>query len=64
MVYTGIGKWGPRGQVRTKEGLVVERNGQAIANVKCKGKVTSLLGPDWFSRAGILSNGEEFDLPE
>ena len=34
------------------------------ANLACTGKVTSELGPEWFSRAGIASGGQEFDLPD
>ena len=63
-VYTGIGKWGPNGEVRDKAGLAVERQGKLAANLACTGKVTSELGPEWFSRAGIASGGQEFDLPD
>jgi hypothetical protein len=63
-VYTGIGKWGPNGEVRDKAGVAVERQGKLVANLACSGKVTSELGPDWFGRAGITSGGQEFDLPD
>ena len=63
-VYTGIGNWGPNGEVREKAGLAVERQGKLAANLACTGKVTSELGPEWFSRAGIASGGQEFDLPD
>jgi hypothetical protein len=63
-LYTGIGKWGPNGEVRDKAGIAVERQGKLIANLACSGKVTSELGPDWFGRAGITAGGQEFDLPE
>ena len=37
VVYTGIGKWGPKGETREKQGVVVERSGNAIAGRKCNG---------------------------
>jgi hypothetical protein len=63
VVYTGIGKWGPRGETQERAGLVVERGGKAIRSIRCSGRETSLLGPDWFGKAGIESRGEEFELP-
>lgn len=64
VVYTGIGKWGPRGETREKAGIAVERDGKQIANLKCTGKPVSLLGPDWFEQAGIKTDDQGFDLPE
>lgn len=64
VVYTGIGKWGPRGQTQEKAGVAVERDGTQIASLKCTGAPVSLLGPDWFTKAGIKPNGQDFDLPE
>lgn len=64
VVYTGIGKWGPRGEVQEKAGVTVERDGKPIANLKCMGKPVSLLGPDWFAKAGITDLGQDFDLPD
>jgi hypothetical protein len=64
VVYTGIGKWGPRGQTQEKAGVAVERDGTKIASLKCTGTPISLLGPDWFTQAGIKPNGQDFDLPE
>ncbi|MFZ5780371.1 MAG: hypothetical protein ACOY4R_09265 [Pseudomonadota bacterium] len=63
-VYTGIGNWGPRGEKRTKEGLVVERGGKPVANLACTSKPVTLLGPDWFEKVGIGSGGQDFDFPE
>lgn len=63
-VYTGIGKWGPRGEVQEKAGLAVERDGKRIATLKCIGKPISLLGPDWFEKAGIKSKDLDFDFPD
>lgn len=63
-VYSGIGKWGPKGEVREKSGGVVERQGKAIATLKCTGKAAGELGPDWFERMGIKANGQDFDFPD
>lgn len=64
VVYSGIGKWGPHGETREKQGVVVERSGKVVASLKCTGKLTSELGPDWLEAAGIERNDEEFDFPE
>ena len=64
VVYTGIGKWGREGATVEKQGVVVERGGAAIANLKCSSKVTSLLGPGWFGKAGVQRHGETFELPD
>jgi hypothetical protein len=64
VVYSGIGKWGAHGETREKEGVVVERDGKTVASLPCTGKLTSILGPGWFNKAGVKSNGEEFDFPE
>jgi hypothetical protein len=64
VAYTGIGKWGPNGQTREKAGIVVEQAGKTVANLKCSGRPASLLGPDWFGKAGVQGGGEEFDFPD
>ena len=57
IVYTASGSgWGQ------KAGVVVEKNGQRLANLACHGTVTSELGPDLFSSAGIELADESFDL--
>ena len=63
-VYSGIGNWGPKGEKRTKEGLVVERAGKPIASLKCLQLTTSLLGPDWFEKVGIERRDQEFEFPD
>ncbi|CAN5905678.1 hypothetical protein BH11PSE3_BH11PSE3_33560 [soil metagenome] len=63
-VYTGIGKWGPKGEVREKAGLVVERQGKAVATLRCTGDVESELGPAWFERMGVTAGGQDFDFPD
>jgi len=63
VVYSGIGKWGPHGETREKQGVFVEREGKTVANLPCIGKPASELGPDWLTKAGVKSNGEAFDFP-
>ena len=63
-VYTGIGNWGPKGEKRTKAGLHVEHAGKPLATLKCQEEPISLLGPDWFEKAGVKSNNEDFDFPD
>ena len=63
-VYSGIGKWGPKGEIREKSGVVVERQGKTIAALKCSSKPIGELGPDWFQQMGIKANGQDFDFPD
>ncbi len=63
-VYSGIGNWGPKGEKRTKEGLVVERAGNPVAGLKCLDLTTSLLGPDWFEQVGIKRDDQDFVFPD
>jgi len=63
VVYTGIGKWGPHGEPREKDGVAVERDGKRIANLPCTGPLTTLLGDEWFARTAVGSNGEDFTFP-
>lgn len=64
IVYSGIGKWGPKGEVREKAGVVVERQGKAVATLRCTGETQSELGPDWFEKMGIGPNGQDFEFPD
>lgn len=63
-IYTAIGKFGPKGETQERAGLVAEQQGKEIAALRCVGKATSELGPDWFQRVGIQSGGEDFLMPE
>ena len=65
VVYAGIGRWGSRGETRDVAGVVVEQPRAANMNMKCVGKITSLLGPDWFGEMGIQRKtpDESFELP-
>ncbi|MBL0898898.1 MAG: hypothetical protein IBJ17_09400 [Reyranella sp.] len=64
-VYTGVGKWGPRGELREKAGLTVDQGRKRLAVLKCDDPkaVRSELGPDWFDKIG-LKPGNDFDLPD
>lgn len=58
VVYTATGRgWGE------KAGLVVEKNGRRSTSLPCRGRETSELGPDLFTRAGIPEDPASFDLP-
>ena len=63
-VYSGIGKWGPNGEVREKSGIVVERQGKTIATLKCTTKPVGDLSPDWFQQMGVTAGGQDFDFPD
>lgn len=64
VVYSGIGQWGPQGEVEERAGIVVERAGRQIASLPCvDGRAEGKLGPDWFEGVGVDARGEEFDLP-
>lgn len=65
VVYTGTGKWGPRGEPQEKSGLVVERSGKAVAHLKCTHGTQSELCPDWFERFGVRPKpNEDFLFPD
>lgn len=58
VVFTAIGRgWGG------KAGVVVERSGRRIAHLACRDEPASLLGPDFFGRAGIAPADGDFELP-
>jgi hypothetical protein len=57
-VYTAIGRgWGE------KAGVAVEKDGKPVANLRCQGKVQSMLGQDLFDRAGLVNDPDAFALP-
>jgi hypothetical protein len=64
VVYSGIGKWGPKGETIENNGLAVERGGKVISTLRCSTPLESELGPDWLEKAGIGTNDEDFDFPE
>jgi hypothetical protein len=63
VVYSGIGNWGPNGQKKIIDGVVVEQNGKRAANVKCAAKPTGALQPDHFEKLGIVPGKQDFDFP-
>lgn len=38
--------------------------GKPLATLKCQEEPISRLGPDWFEKAGIKSDNEDFDFPD
>jgi hypothetical protein len=63
VVYSGIGRWGPNGETREKQGVVVERSGKMVSNLPCTGRLVSVLGPDWFESLGLETRGDDFLFP-
>lgn len=58
IVYSAVGKgWG------RKAGVAVEQNGRLAANLPCKDKAISEIGPDFFMQAGIADDDAPFELP-
>ncbi|MEO8380171.1 MAG: hypothetical protein ABI779_10950 [Acidobacteriota bacterium] len=63
VVYSAIGRWGPNGETRVKEGLVVERSGKVVTNLPCTGLLISELGPDWYEEFEVETRNESFRFP-
>lgn len=63
VVYSGTGRWGPDGETMELQGVQVERDGSTLVSLPCTGPLQSELGPDWFERSGVISEGEEFTFP-
>jgi hypothetical protein len=58
IVYSAVGRgWG------SKAGVIVEKGGKRVTSLACKGKATSGLGPDLFSKAGIEVDDGSFEVP-
>ena len=58
IVYTAIGKgWG------VKDGVSVEKNNKLIANLKCQDIPVSIMGDEFFTRAGLPVDKNEFFPP-
>lgn len=58
VVYTAIGQgWGSRA------GVAVEKDGKLLADIACRDKPSSELGPSFFTRAGIPDDPSPFELP-
>ena len=63
VVYSGIGRWGPNGETREKQGLVIERSGKMASSLPCTGRAVSGLGPAWFEALGVETRGDDFLFP-
>lgn len=63
-VYSGIGNWGPKGEKRIKEGLLVERDGKQVAKLACTDKPIGAMSPDWFEKQGVVRASQEFYFPD
>ena len=58
VVYTAIGKgWG------AKDGVAVEKNSQLITHLECQDIPVSKLNEEFFSRAGLSVDQDEFQIP-
>ena len=58
VVYTAIGKgWG------TKDGVAIEKNGKLRTHISCKDVPVSKMGADFFTKAGLKEDTQDFDLP-
>ena len=58
IVYTAIGRgWGE------KDGVAVEQNGKRRGHVSCTDEPASKLGTDFSSKAGLIQDTQEFELP-
>jgi hypothetical protein len=64
VVYSGIGRWGPRGETTEKQGVVVESRGEKIAELPCTGALVSELGPDWYDANEVTAQDQDFEFPE
>lgn len=64
VAYSGIGRWGPDGETQEKQGVVVERDGKQIAQLKCTGALISALEPDWYEQLGIAADAADFLFPD
>ncbi|OYX70945.1 MAG: hypothetical protein B7Y95_14085 [Rhizobiales bacterium 32-66-11] len=62
-VFTAIGKWNPKGGPLALAGVAVEKDGKGLADIACDGDPVSVLGSDFFERAGIKLIGD-FEIPE
>ncbi len=65
VVYSGTGRWGPKGEVQDKQGVVVERSGKSIAHLRCATEPEGQLSPDWLDSLGIRTrDNEDFLFPD
>ena len=46
-----------------KAGVAVVKDGKTTTNLRCKGAASSELGPDFFAKAGLMTDANDFDIP-
>lgn len=63
VVYSGIGRWGPNGEPREKQGVVIERSGKMAGNLLCTSRAAGMLGPQWYEALGVETRDDEFYFP-
>jgi hypothetical protein len=63
VVYTGIGRWGPKGEPRALQGVAVEHKGKLMANLPCPTMEVDELGRDWYAAMGIQVDEQDFYFP-
>lgn len=61
-VYSAIGRWGPGGTPAEKAGVLVEKGGERVANLRCTGGEAAV-DAGWMSAAGVRPDARGFDLP-
>lgn len=61
-VYSAIGRWGPGGAPAEKAGVLVERSGTRVANLRCTGGDAGV-DAAWIAAAGVRPDARGFDLP-
>jgi hypothetical protein len=64
VVYTGIGRWGPKGRPLALQGVAVEHKGKLIANLPCPTTEVDELGRDWYETMGIQLDDQDFAFPD
>lgn len=65
VTYSGIGRWGPKGETRTKQGVMVERDGKLVASLKCAAEPDGEMGPEWFEKFDVKAKGDgDFFFPD
>jgi len=65
VVYTGIGRWGAKGETVKQAGVVVEKRGKQIASLYCDDAPKSKLGAKWYTRVGVRARDDsQFEIPQ
>lgn len=64
VAYSGIGRWGPHGETREKQGIVVERGGQVVSHLRCSERYETLPESDWFEAMGVAPAEGSFEFPD